>query len=597
MSLSVGDLSTLADGTTLLHVGAPKTGTTSLQAGCVAHSAELRAAGVLYPHLRADDHALSLTLNRAEPTAAQEAEIADFVGRLRGERRLTFLSDENLSGTSPARVRVMLDRVANGPVHVVLTLRNFADMLPSYWQQRVKGARPASLDDFLRECLADPSSATLGALHAYRSWKDGLPLPERWARIVGPENVTVIVLDRTDRQHLSRAFGTLLGVDPAFLSAPDQNLSLTVLETEYLRALYEVGTARRDDLEASALARDALSMGVARRAGTWGEEKIGLPTWAIEPVGEFADALVASVERSGVRVCGDLSQLAEPPRRSVARPPERPAEVPIALAVAPLVGLASWSALERSTVAEVPAPVTGTRHGKAVHLVARGAPTLPARARRGLLGGAPKPFDLAVDAGRGTRLTAVLDVGPAAATAAAEWWAQVCAGRGRSWADFVGEWVDSVSGGHEADPRLVAVDKWLGSRSPASLVVGRAVGQEGDAASAPSCADAPHWALRAAMVDECLAGGVTQSLLATVANATPDAEEGGAMAVPEEVATRMSAIDRAFVAALAERGVAYSSDAASAAKVEPTGRIDPLVAARFVFDAVGTLAPEQDASA
>jgi hypothetical protein len=207
-----------------------------------------------------------------------------------------------------------------GPrVHVVVTLRPLDRVMPSQWQQFVQNGFCTPYLDYLDRILRQPDQPTPRFWLRHRHDK----LVARWAAAAGAQNVTVIVVDGSDRQALLRTFESLLGL-PAGLLVPEDdvvNRSLTLAETEVVRQLNE--EFKRREWPGASYARfvryGAVKQMKARRPLP-GEPQITTPAWALEQVAEISAEMTRNIAALGVRVVGDLSALRCPP--PAAREPE-----------------------------------------------------------------------------------------------------------------------------------------------------------------------------------------------------------------------------------------------------------------------------------
>jgi hypothetical protein len=147
-------------------------------------------------------------------------------------------------------------------------------------------------------------------------------LVARWAAAVGPGHVTVIVSDDDNRQHALRVVEQLTGLRAGTLEPePDlANRSLTRAEIETIRAF---NVAFREEGLSAQLHGKVMRFGAAehlkRRPVGAGEARIETPAWAVERAAEVSREIVAGIAASGVRVIGDLDDLAPAKRAARAR--------------------------------------------------------------------------------------------------------------------------------------------------------------------------------------------------------------------------------------------------------------------------------------
>jgi hypothetical protein len=203
----------------------------------------------------------------------------------------------------------------------------------------------------------------------------------RWARVLGPERITLIVLDEQDRQRPFRTVEALLGVPKGTLNeVPGHtNRSLTMAEAELVRRI-NVQLFSRDvswDEFTYWIRRGAAHEMWLRRKPEPDETRITTPRWAVERAAEIAADLPDRIARLGIDVIGDLASLAPSPSAdAVPDPGDTPQLVPIDAAVHALVGACMSSRnLPIAQAQPVPAAALGSSAdltGRELgHLVAR----------------------------------------------------------------------------------------------------------------------------------------------------------------------------------------------------------------------------------
>lgn len=321
----------LAPGTRLLHIGPHKTGTTSVQGALFAVKDRLPAHGVEFPaHTRHPMEAALAACARpamigdAEPTDRHWTRLLQQVDATRG--RTSVVSSEFFADAGDdATVARIVERLGGERVHVLVTLRPLAKIMPSQWQQYVQnGLRmgyPEWLDHMLRKAPYDKPNPSFWRRHRHDR------LVERWAGVVGPGRVTVVVVDDRDRGGLLRTFETLLGLPAELLQpVPDTaNRSLTLAETEMLRNLNKEfrGNGLPDELY-SALVRNGAVMHMKNTCSPAPEDvKISTPEWALEAAADLGARMAERIGTLGVRVIGDPALLsAVPPAPAWEAPPE-----------------------------------------------------------------------------------------------------------------------------------------------------------------------------------------------------------------------------------------------------------------------------------
>ncbi|MFF4830435.1 hypothetical protein [Streptomyces sp. NPDC001315] len=369
----------LPAGTRLLHIGPHKTGTTAVQGALFAAKDALPAHGVAFPaHSR---HPMEAALAAcARPAMMGDTvptdkhwlrllELVEATGKATSVVSSEFFADaqddatvarivEQLGGTgAPPLERSR----ARGRVHVLVTLRPLARIMPSQWQQYVQNGLRMGYEDWLEHMLRKAPYEKPNPSFWQRHRHDRLV--ERWVRAVGAERVTVVVVDDRDRGGLLRTFEALLGLPENLLQpVPDTaNRSLTLAETEMLRNLNKEfrGNGLPDELY-SKLVRNGAVMHMKNACSPTPQDvKIVTPLWAVEAAAEIGAEMAGRIGSMGVRVLGDpgLLSLAPKPAGDSA-----PAEARIAPEVA---AQALYGAL--AAVAQAPAESASAAKARTVH--------------------------------------------------------------------------------------------------------------------------------------------------------------------------------------------------------------------------------------
>lgn len=346
---------TLPEHTRLFHIGPPKTATTALQSAGAANRSELLKHGVLYPG-RGLNHrgAVAAFLDRrigwggpgssVPPKAAWKSLMAQIE---REHSRRIWFGHEYAAGADEQMARRLAEAI--GPdIHIAITLRSYAAMLPSIWQEYLKGGNTGTFDSWLRRVLTEPRIPAM--IHKVHVRHDQGELVQRWAKIVGANNVTVIVLDKSQPELVFDAFEELLDL-PTGLLRPDKtdgrsaNRSMSVPEIELLRRINITarGSGVRFDDYSRLVNQGVVARMLRERSPSSDEPGLRLPAWAAEKAGIQAERFAQQISASGVRVVGDLSILTRPvPTREQDAPKhQRVDQVPLAAAVEAVAGLLS----------------------------------------------------------------------------------------------------------------------------------------------------------------------------------------------------------------------------------------------------------------
>lgn len=341
----------LPPGTRVLHIGIMKTGTTTLQRAAAYNRDELLRHGVCYPG-RSMNHreAVSALMERSlgwknggekTPGIGVWNRIADEVRESPAARAL--ISHEFACESTDEQAQRFLDEL--GPqVHVVITLRGFADLLGSSWQQYVKAGYRKSYPVWLKAVLGKRSK--LNTTPTFYQRNDQAAIVRRWVRLAGPDRVTVVIADKSRPDQMVHAFEDLLDLPRGLLTGPSvggyaANRSLSVPEAELLLRVNKVfrregfGWDRYSDLMRLGL---IARMQENRTPGP-DEQMLTLPEWAANKALKRARRYADAVAATECRVVGDLSALTAGVK-TVPRL-ERPTDIPIDAALEGIAGLLS----------------------------------------------------------------------------------------------------------------------------------------------------------------------------------------------------------------------------------------------------------------
>jgi hypothetical protein len=197
------------------------------------------------------------------------------------------------------------------PIRVVITLRNLGKLLPSSWQQYLKYGLTTSYDKWLEDVFATPGSSKMTPTF----WKrhDHGDVVRRWSAAVGPENVTVIVLEDLPREFIFEAFAQLLDVPPEILIGRmdlTSNRSMTAAEAEVLVRLNKRVKKTMQWNDYVRLVRRGVALGMVEgREPAESEPRLFTPQWALDAAQESGSAAADQIAASGVHVLGSLDAL------------------------------------------------------------------------------------------------------------------------------------------------------------------------------------------------------------------------------------------------------------------------------------------------
>ncbi|MFT3860725.1 hypothetical protein [Micropruina sp.] len=346
----------------LFHVGPPKTGTTALQAALAASREDLVHHGVVYPgtgynHRYEVAAVVGKTIGwktrsdgrpRKPPSIERWNRLVDEV-RSHPHQRVV-ISHEYAAGAGVQAAQRIRDDMGES-LHVLVTLRSHSLMLPSIWQETNKAAgNRGTFDRWLKAAL-EPGSDINQLVRRRHAQGE---LIRRWAKVVGPENVTAIILDPNEHGMVYRVVEQLLALPDGLLARSDThawttNRSMTVPELELFRQFNrrfraENTTWRQYD---ALLIKGGLERVLGSRTPAQCEPRLTMPDWAAEQADRISVREAEEVVASGVRVIGDPAHLMQPAKRrtDAAEDHRQVSQVPIDLAVEAMVGISAAALL------------------------------------------------------------------------------------------------------------------------------------------------------------------------------------------------------------------------------------------------------------
>jgi hypothetical protein len=301
-----------------IHVGASKSGTSSLQVGLRASQRALAKQGLGLPYASRTARASRVLRplgwevvegfpapvdhERLDQTVAGIAEIP-------GDRLLITIED--LAELDEERIEAFVGRLEKDPdlrVHVIVTIRDWTRTLPSDWQQQLKRRMTTDYATYLAQ-VRDGVGADADI---FRMRQDLAGICSRWATKVPPERIHVIPVGtpKQDGDSIFRDVAAVVGVDHAAIDRPRKsvNTSYGYLECEVLRRLnISLGPRlRKIRTEYNPGVRRILAKGSLSRSS---QQRVTLPPEHLGWVQEEMRRQVDAVRELGVQEHGDLDLL------------------------------------------------------------------------------------------------------------------------------------------------------------------------------------------------------------------------------------------------------------------------------------------------
>jgi hypothetical protein len=316
-----------------LHIGEPKTGTTFLQQVLWGNRARLAARGVVLPghhaqdHYRASQDLRGLQKLASDPAGSWTGEWEILASQAKQAPRAAVISHELFAAAGPEQAGRAVSSLQPAEVHVVLTVRDMATLLPAEWQETVKHRSAREWEDWLGDVIDRESVAADRRQWWFWRVHDTLAILRIWSRYVPADRLHVITMPPRGSSPglLWERFCSLLEVDPGSvdLSLARANTSLGMAETEFLRRLNGAIPAEVPDWFYMWNVKEA----VAHQAGASrpGGARLTLPADREAWAKEQGEALAAGLGSSGYDVIGDLDELRPRPAGPAVSPADQPA--------------------------------------------------------------------------------------------------------------------------------------------------------------------------------------------------------------------------------------------------------------------------------
>jgi len=174
----------------ILHIGPPKTGTSSLQEALFQHRGQLLKQGYDYPVFGRDakkpklpgHHGISDLLRRQSVLSQGVLDNLALVGA----KQTVILSSENFTLLDSPQIAVLIEALQPAEVEVIYYMRKWDQLLPSVWQEIVKHGYGRSYLDMLNQHVSTPMASQ------YLNYQIVL---DRWAQVVGTSNIRIFSYD------------------------------------------------------------------------------------------------------------------------------------------------------------------------------------------------------------------------------------------------------------------------------------------------------------------------------------------------------------------------------------------------------------------
>jgi hypothetical protein len=309
--------------TVYLHIGAFKTGTTYLQQVLRFSHDALAQQGMLFPGNKRwrSQVAGARDLLGMSTRGGDDVDVRGGWNAL--VRQITawdgpsaLVSMEFLSMASPRQARRAVRALEPADVHVVLTARDLARVVPGMWQETLKTGNTWSWSDYIA-AVRDPDRAAIPPALGFWICQDLPAILGVWEQAVPRERIHVVTVPPPGApqwlllERFCEAVG--LDVDTLSLDAPWSNVSLGAAESEALRRLNASLGEKAGQRQYQRVIKRVVARHLSETTPSSG--RMSLPPedqlWATKRAREMADVLA---ERR-YHVVGDLEDLVPDPAR------------------------------------------------------------------------------------------------------------------------------------------------------------------------------------------------------------------------------------------------------------------------------------------
>jgi len=298
-----------------LHIGTMKSGTSYIQAMLGRNRDALRANGVLYPgrtwqeQVAAVRDALGARGGARPDVSGDWSTMRDEILAWRGERAI--VSMELLSLAEPPRVRAIVESLVPAEVHVILTVRDLARVIPSAWQESTQNRQTWTWPAYVAS-LTGQSNEEPTAFKRFWRQHDVAEIAATWSSAVGRERVHIVVVPPPGgaRDELWRRFCSVAGIVAADYQGAEKirgNPAVGAASAEFLRRLNVELGRDLDIVTYEKLVKRFLAKSTLGHRTT--ESRLVLPERYAAWATAMARQMIEALRSLDVDVAGDLEEL------------------------------------------------------------------------------------------------------------------------------------------------------------------------------------------------------------------------------------------------------------------------------------------------
>jgi len=315
----------------VLHIGPPKTASTTIQRALHATSPTLRTSGT---RTSVAEHEVFQRLYKSDPKGRQTSSAVKELRRVAdsllapGAERL-IVSSEIMAWLDSDSIELVLDAFGRDRVRVVIGIRSVSRMIPSSWQEQLKYQLKVDFADWLQALFGAPSAleskvdhrpnedvkfgpmSRIAQSRAERFWhaNDQGALARRWSAALSSERVTGFVVDASHPRSTLEDAGAALGLgDQLTLAAIErENVSLGARSCETLLQLNRSTDRRLVPMRIRQILSEVMVEYLLKHGDN--SDRLTLPQAYETQVSARQEQIVASLRSEHIVVHGDLGTL------------------------------------------------------------------------------------------------------------------------------------------------------------------------------------------------------------------------------------------------------------------------------------------------
>ena len=223
----------------VIHIGPPKTGSTTLQDALHHNRDDLKRMGIRYAGSGTQSAAAAMaatrrrdrTTGRQVPASAWKQLLKEMKNSIEST---VVVSSEWFAAATPAQIRTISQELPGAEYQIVIALRSLDRVLPSRWRQNVVEGATYSFTEWL-ELIFSPSTNPYSTRFWHQHRHD--ELVQRWGEVFGQRAITAICVDDADPDRLLRHMESLIGAQEGALGSSRhvRNMSLDGVTVEGIR--------------------------------------------------------------------------------------------------------------------------------------------------------------------------------------------------------------------------------------------------------------------------------------------------------------------------------------------------------------------------